>query len=150
MKITETQVTKLQISDIKHLDPVNVLLEDFGPGQGKITIECFGKAWTSYWNAMWKENTIDKFFCDCDNEYDNEYDNQFTISFDGDNFYIENNILFDKPFIMWYLNKYHNFNIDINTPGGFSYMVNLIDNNINCITLTDDECIILTKDNYCL
>ena len=69
MKITETQVTKLQISDIKHLDPVNVLLEDFGPGQGKITIECFGKAWTSYWNAMGKENTIDKFFCDCDNAY---------------------------------------------------------------------------------
>jgi hypothetical protein len=82
--------------------------------------------------------------------YDNQYDNQFTISFEEDNFYIENNILFDKPFIMWYLNKYHNFDIDINTAGGFSYTVNLIDNNINCITLTDDECIILTKDNYCL
>jgi hypothetical protein len=81
---------------------------------------------------------------------DNQYDNQFTISFEENNFYIENNILFDKPFIKWYLNKYHNFDIEINTPGGFSYMINLIDNNINCITLTDDECIILTKDNYCL
>ena len=82
--------------------------------------------------------------------FSDAYDNQFTISFEEDNFYIENNILFDKPFIMWYLNKYHNFDIDINTPGGFSYMVNLIDDNIKCITLTDDECIILTKDNYCL
>jgi len=82
--------------------------------------------------------------------YDNQYDNQFTISFEGDNFYIENNILFDKPFIKWYLNKYHNFDIDINTPGGFNYTVNLIDDNIKCITLTDDECIILTESSYCL
>ena len=69
MKIAETKVTKIYISDIKNLDPITVILEDFNPGQGKITIECFGKAWTSYWNAMGKDNTIDKFFCDCDNDY---------------------------------------------------------------------------------
>jgi len=69
MKITETKVTKIQITDIKGLDTTNVILEDFNHGQGKITIECFGKAWTAYWNAMGKNNTIDKFFCDCDNNY---------------------------------------------------------------------------------
>ena len=81
--------------------------------------------------------------------FGDDYDNQFIISLEGDNFYIENNILFDKPFIMWYLNKYHNFDIEINTPGDFNYTVNLIDDNIKCITLTDDECIILTESSYC-
>lgn len=69
MKITETKVTKIQITDVKSLDPVNVILEDFNRGQGKITIECSGEAWTSYWSAMGEENNIDKFFSDCDNQY---------------------------------------------------------------------------------
>lgn len=69
MKINEETVTKLQISDVKSLDLINVFLDDLGPGQGRIIIECFGKAWTSYWGGMGEDRTIAVFFCDCDNDY---------------------------------------------------------------------------------
>lgn len=52
MKITESTVTKLCLTEIKGLDPVTVFLEDFGPGQGKLTVECFGDAWSQYWGSM--------------------------------------------------------------------------------------------------
>lgn len=68
MKIEKSKITKLKISGIKHLDLINVFLDDFGNGQGRIMIECYGKAWTSYWSAM-GENTISKFFCSCNNDY---------------------------------------------------------------------------------
>jgi len=34
------------------LDPINVLLQDFGSNRGRLTIACFGSAWTTYWGAM--------------------------------------------------------------------------------------------------
>lgn len=33
------------------LDPVTVFLEDFTPGQGQLTLVCWGRAWTHYWGA---------------------------------------------------------------------------------------------------
>lgn len=68
MNIIESKITKLVISGIKRIDPVTVITEDFGPGQGKIIIECYGKAWSSYWPAMGKE-TITEFFCSADEHY---------------------------------------------------------------------------------
>jgi len=32
-------------------------------------IECYGKAWTSYWGGMGEDRTIATFFCDCNNDY---------------------------------------------------------------------------------
>lgn len=55
MEISKKEITKLTIIDIKGLDPVNVIMEDFGPGQGKITVDCYGEAWTAYWGAMGNE-----------------------------------------------------------------------------------------------
>lgn len=70
MKITESKVRKIKIEDIlesHRLDPISVYLEDFGPGQGNITISCYGKTWSSYWGSMGR--TISEFFCSCDNDY---------------------------------------------------------------------------------
>jgi len=55
--------------DSHHLDSIDVMLENDGPGQGRITITCYGKAWTSYWGAMGKDKTIAEFFCSCDRWY---------------------------------------------------------------------------------
>lgn len=61
-------VDAMEISEIPALDPVQVYWEDFGGGRGRVTITCYGEAWTGYWNAM-GEITIKEFFCECDINY---------------------------------------------------------------------------------
>jgi len=71
MKINKAKVIKLHITDIMEshrLDPITVILEDIGPRQGKIIIECYGQSWSAYWGGM-GDNTISEFFCSCDNGY---------------------------------------------------------------------------------
>ena len=68
MKTTASKVTKLQISGAKSLDMVTVIVDDLGPEQGKIIIECYGKAWSAYLGSMGKGG-LAKFFCSCDNDY---------------------------------------------------------------------------------
>ncbi len=68
MKIETSQVTKLRLSELDRLDPVSVIVEDLRKGQGKITIECFGKAWSTYWGGM-GDQTITEFFCDSNEHY---------------------------------------------------------------------------------
>jgi hypothetical protein len=68
MKVEKTEVTQIKITGGDRLDPVTVFLEDYELGQGKITIECYGKSWSSFWGSMGK-NTISSFFCSCDEHY---------------------------------------------------------------------------------
>ena len=68
MKVAISRVTKYKIYDIKRLDPITVFLEDFEKRKGKITIECYGKSWSSYWGGM-GDRDIRQFFCSCDNGY---------------------------------------------------------------------------------
>lgn len=73
MKIETTQVTQLLISDLMgkpyKLDPVTVFIEDLGvraeheghkTRQGKITIECYGESWSTYWGSM-GDRTVAQF-----------------------------------------------------------------------------------------
>lgn len=75
MKISKSTVEKLVITDasmpegLGTLDPITVIAEDFGPGQGKITITCFGEAWSHYWSHMGERNKLADFFCKCDEHY---------------------------------------------------------------------------------
>ncbi|MES1987006.1 MAG: hypothetical protein V4440_03080, partial [Pseudomonadota bacterium] len=62
-------VIKHKITDLFALDPISVIMEDIEPGKGKITIECYGESWTSYWGSMGEGKTIAKFFCSCDEHY---------------------------------------------------------------------------------
>lgn len=68
MKIETTNVIKVLISELTNLDPITVILEDFGPGQGKIIIECWGQSWSSYWGSM-GDRTIAQFFISCSEDY---------------------------------------------------------------------------------
>ncbi len=69
MKITESNITKLLLTDLDRLDPVKVFLEDLGKSRGQITITCFGEAWTSYWGGMGEDTKIIDFFLSCDEHY---------------------------------------------------------------------------------
>lgn len=40
------------ISDVEKLDPINVYWHEIGPYSGRIIVECYGKAWSSFWGAM--------------------------------------------------------------------------------------------------
>lgn len=68
MKIEYSTVRKIMVTEIERFDPIAIYLEDFKTGQGKITITCYGKSWTSYWGAM-GNRTISTFFKSCGNDY---------------------------------------------------------------------------------
>jgi len=68
MKVDRSMVTKLMITDVPNLDPVAVFLEDYRPGWVKITIECYGQAWSHFWGGK-GEKSGTEFFCGCDNHY---------------------------------------------------------------------------------
>jgi len=52
----------------KSLDPVTVFLEDLGPGQGGVTVTCYGEAWACTWGAM-GELTVREFVVSVDAGY---------------------------------------------------------------------------------
>tara|TARA_R110000850_G_C9678282_1_gene437604 strand:+ start:43 stop:594 length:552 start_codon:yes stop_codon:yes gene_type:complete len=68
MQIEQSNVTKLKLTDLDRLDPVTVFIEDYEPGKGKITFECFGKSWSSYWGGM-SGRGIAEFFLSCNTAY---------------------------------------------------------------------------------
>lgn len=68
MQIESVESTTLLITQIEEFDPVTVHLENYAPGKGGITIECYGKAWSSKWPAM-SGRRIEQFFVDCDEHY---------------------------------------------------------------------------------
>lgn len=68
MKVTETKVQSIEITEVERLDPIRVMAENYGPGQGRITITCYGKAWTSAWFAMGGD-TVQAFFIRVSNDY---------------------------------------------------------------------------------
>ena len=70
MNIETSKATKIILSDLRgyKLDPVTIFLEDLEPRKGKITIECYGESWSSYWGGM-GDRTIAEFFVSCDDHY---------------------------------------------------------------------------------
>lgn len=69
MKITKSVVNKLRITDVVNLDPITVIAENFGPGSGKIIIECYGESWAHYWSHMGERHTLETFFCKASDDY---------------------------------------------------------------------------------
>ncbi len=41
-----------EVSGVDGLDPVTALFQDFGPGRGRVILECYGDAWSAYFGAM--------------------------------------------------------------------------------------------------
>lgn len=68
MRVEETKVEALTIRDAERLDPVLVILQDFGGGAGRLVAECFGSAWSTYWGGM-GPRTLREFICSCEPDY---------------------------------------------------------------------------------
>lgn len=68
MQLSVTNTTKIVLTQLERLDPVTIYLDNPTPGRGKITIECFGKSWSSFWPAMGGRR-VEEFFVSCDDEY---------------------------------------------------------------------------------
>lgn len=68
MKIETTEVLSFTITEVEGLDPVRVMIENYEPGKGRITITCYGKAWTGAWFAMGGD-TVQEFIKRVSNEY---------------------------------------------------------------------------------
>ncbi|WP_299996954.1 hypothetical protein [uncultured Cedecea sp.] len=68
MKIEKMDVLAFNITEVERLDPVRVMIENYEPGKGRITITCYGKAWTGAWFAMGGD-TVQEFIKRVSNEY---------------------------------------------------------------------------------
>lgn len=68
MKISPITVAAFEITEAPSLDPIRVTLQHLGEGCGRITIECFGQAWSAFWPGMGKR-TLAEFFSNCDVGY---------------------------------------------------------------------------------
>lgn len=66
---TDIKMQIFRVSDIPGIDPVTVVLEDLGPGRGRLIVECFGQAWSAYWCAMGETRTVAKFVAASDRDY---------------------------------------------------------------------------------
>lgn len=69
MVLKKSTITKLTISDLPNLDPINVFFEDYGPQRGKVTVEVCGDSWSYFWGAMGEGYTIKSFFLKADTDY---------------------------------------------------------------------------------
>jgi hypothetical protein len=68
MRIENTERVKVfTIFDAPKLDPITVVLQDVGPGCGRLIVECYGSAWSAYWGAM--GNDIAGFLRGCNTSY---------------------------------------------------------------------------------
>lgn len=67
MSITVEKINVLSfiITGAERLDPVRVMIENYEPGKGRITITCFGKAWTGAWFARSTETSLERSTGSC-------------------------------------------------------------------------------------
>lgn len=99
MSITVEKINVLAfiITGAERLDPVRVMIENYEPGKGRITITCFGKARTGAWFAMGGD-TVQEFIKRVSNEYLIGYfDPQMRSTMNDDN---DANLLFVKTEII--------------------------------------------------
>lgn len=61
-------VEAFEIPAAGSLDAIQVFWQDVGPGQGYVTITCWGCAWACYFGGM-SGQTIRQFFASCDTDY---------------------------------------------------------------------------------
>ena len=69
MTVTPVNVRAFEVTGAEALDPITVFLQDFGPGRGRITVECYGSAWTAYFGAMGDTKGIQGFVRDAGLDY---------------------------------------------------------------------------------
>lgn len=56
-------------SEDSSLDPVTVYFQNFTPGKGRVTLECYCISWSCYFGAMGNGQTMEDFFREASEEY---------------------------------------------------------------------------------
>lgn len=69
LKLQISVAQKMTITEVTNFDPIAVYLEDFGPGQGKVTITCSDDSWSRYWSHMGEKYDIRAFLLKADEHY---------------------------------------------------------------------------------
>lgn len=69
MKITQSIITKLEISDVPGLDPVRAYIDDIEPGHGRLTVECWGSSWSTYFGGLPEGSDLSDFVISHDSHY---------------------------------------------------------------------------------
>lgn len=95
--VEKIDVLSFVITGAERLDPIRVMIENYEHGKGRITITCYGKAWTAAWFAMGGDD-VQTFIKRVSNDYliDN-FDPQLLSTVDDDN---DANLLFVKSEII--------------------------------------------------
>lgn len=68
MRIKTGTATCLQIFDAEGVVTVTVITQDIAPGEGRLFIENYGQAWSSYWPGM-GARTVAEFVIGCGEDY---------------------------------------------------------------------------------
>lgn len=58
----------IEIPRRNNLDPINVFVQDYELGRGRIVVTCYGQAWCGFWGAMGLR-TVMQFVAACDADY---------------------------------------------------------------------------------
>ncbi|MCW2066888.1 UNVERIFIED_ORG: Lar family restriction alleviation protein [Stenotrophomonas maltophilia] len=58
----------IEIPRRNNLDPINVFVQDYELGRGRIVVICYGQAWCGFWGAM-GDRTVMQFVAACDADY---------------------------------------------------------------------------------
>lgn len=66
--IEKMDVLSFTITGAERLDPVRVMIENYEPGKGRITVTCYGQAWTGAWFAMGGDS-VQEFIKRVSNDY---------------------------------------------------------------------------------
>lgn len=66
--IEKMDVLSFTITGAERLDPVRVMIENYELGKGRVTVTCYGQAWTGTWFAMGGD-TVQAFIKRVSNDY---------------------------------------------------------------------------------
>jgi|SRR6185369_9715375 len=68
MIVTPVNTSTILITEVAGLDPIHAFWINLEPGQGYVTLICYGCAWTAYFGGM-EGRTIEQFFSEADTDY---------------------------------------------------------------------------------
>lgn len=68
MQVKRSQIEKITISGIKHMDDITVIFEDYNEACGKTIIQTFDASWSYQWGGL-AGRGMEEFFRTCGFEY---------------------------------------------------------------------------------
>lgn len=60
MRVVESEIKSYKVTELESLDPITIMVEDFGEGSAEVTIKIYGESWTAYWGSM--GGSVKEFF----------------------------------------------------------------------------------------